>query len=571
MDAISAVSGGTLPAIYYTLHQPQSEKDWDVFRNKMKTDFFSKWAWKAFSPLNLLWAELRGRDRSDIMSDIFSSELFAGKTFMQLPRDGPRLFINATTENGHRFLFTTEMFNQIRSRLDTYPLAYAAMASGAFPGLFNNVTLRIYPRHYRDVLRQGTDPDGLKSRIMENPKTPIDKYFKQRILKTSSYGRLSRINKFWSVYEIYLALGEIAEGKEDALQRGKVKLLIEHESFASIHLPENVKALIEEKNLSYDQRKYINLVTIETAYPNFFAGENKEEYLHLFDGGTADNLGVSTLIDAAKNFALSARQQPLKGCLIIAVDANQSLPILGREPGRYQSDPREFIDHIIDTNIFPATDTMLLENRSAALRRLGLTHSFEDLDEDLKPIIPPQLYPLGRFKLFDESLGDPFPSPYINLENSLDFLARLYNRRNENGIQSLDDKNIECLVWHINFGRLLTVAMQPDRGSYEEMNFALQFYFPLALGMSNIQTHYKLVESPGCDKSYLQQMLYDAAHILVQDDWSSVQGIFNWFSKSMEKLPSANHSLDPEPLLKEAPKSWVYTPSERVCPRFTTD
>jgi hypothetical protein len=39
------------------------------------------------------------------------------------------------------FLFTDEEFEGLGSRLDTYPLSHAVMASGAFPGAFHNVTL----------------------------------------------------------------------------------------------------------------------------------------------------------------------------------------------------------------------------------------------------------------------------------------------------------------------------------------------------------------------------------------------------------------------------------------------
>jgi hypothetical protein len=64
-------------------------------------------------------------------------------TFADMGTAGPRILINATSlTNVQRFVFTDETFRKLGSRLDTYPLSHAVMASGAFPGAFHNVTLK---------------------------------------------------------------------------------------------------------------------------------------------------------------------------------------------------------------------------------------------------------------------------------------------------------------------------------------------------------------------------------------------------------------------------------------------
>lgn len=59
----------------------------------------------------------------------------------------PIFLANATHATyGSRFTFTQEVFaERQRSYLDTFPLSQAVMASAAFPGIFNSVTLKRYP------------------------------------------------------------------------------------------------------------------------------------------------------------------------------------------------------------------------------------------------------------------------------------------------------------------------------------------------------------------------------------------------------------------------------------------
>lgn len=148
VTAISATSGGTLAGAYYALEGP--DVDWLTARELMATNFLHKWAISNIMPHNLLKTSFTHADRSDIMADVFDEVLFKKATFNDLGKlkPGRPIFIaNATTASkGGRFAFTQENFkSDLNSRLDTYPLSHAVMASAAFPGVFNSVTLTSHP------------------------------------------------------------------------------------------------------------------------------------------------------------------------------------------------------------------------------------------------------------------------------------------------------------------------------------------------------------------------------------------------------------------------------------------
>jgi len=98
--------------------------------------------------------------RSDIMKETLDNNLFEGKTFEKMGSGLPRILINATTlTEGKHFVFSEEGFKSLNSRIDTYPVANAVMASSAFPGVFHDMTLKDYSisseQNYEHVLDGG--------------------------------------------------------------------------------------------------------------------------------------------------------------------------------------------------------------------------------------------------------------------------------------------------------------------------------------------------------------------------------------------------------------------------------
>lgn len=170
--ALSSVSGSSLAAAYWGLFGTRPEH-WDrvKVRDLLRTDFEARWIFRWFWPHNIVRYWVTDFDRSDIMKEVFDRVLFHDATFaaMGAPESGPRIFLNATDfTTWQRFTFTDETFAGIGSRLDTYPISHAVMASGAFPGAFANVTLRDHrfsrPRHYTHLLDGGpTDNLGIST------------------------------------------------------------------------------------------------------------------------------------------------------------------------------------------------------------------------------------------------------------------------------------------------------------------------------------------------------------------------------------------------------------------------
>lgn len=160
VDAISSVSGGSLPAAYYCLCP---DADWNPgnLQRKLTHEFAADMWWQLFMPWNTAALMFSDFDRSDLMADAFDRTLFHrdGKslTFADLRPDRPRLLINATDlQSGHRFVFANESFDAINSDLSKYPIAYACAASSSVPVVLHQVTLRDYStvfpqyRHFVD-------------------------------------------------------------------------------------------------------------------------------------------------------------------------------------------------------------------------------------------------------------------------------------------------------------------------------------------------------------------------------------------------------------------------------------
>lgn len=157
--AISSVSGSSLPAAYYGLY-PERWNDSNDIRKQMAKDYEMRWIGRWFFPQNILLYWNTNFNRSDIMKDVLDSNLFKDSTFAQMGKGRPRILINSTTLSGGKtFIFSKEQFNELKSRIDTYPVADAVMASSAFPGAFHDMTIKDYSisdkQHYQHVLDGG--------------------------------------------------------------------------------------------------------------------------------------------------------------------------------------------------------------------------------------------------------------------------------------------------------------------------------------------------------------------------------------------------------------------------------
>jgi predicted acylesterase/phospholipase RssA len=154
LDAVSSVSGGSLAAGLFALNSDrlQTPDDWQAQGYRLRYDFLSDWLQRIASPAHWVRNAFTGQTRTLMMAEVFDEVLFGGARYADLGEPGPQrpqLFINATRSSdptvSRAFVFDNGDFEgRLGSRLDSYPISHAVIASGAFPGVFGNVALRNY-------------------------------------------------------------------------------------------------------------------------------------------------------------------------------------------------------------------------------------------------------------------------------------------------------------------------------------------------------------------------------------------------------------------------------------------
>lgn len=377
VDIVSSVSGGSIAAAYYALDgYPDKSHPKIVFTRRRIDELFARdfqwrWIWRWFDPWNIWRYWLTAFDRSDIMAQVFEANLFHGATFAHLPAR-PKVMINASNfVNGRKFVFSNEAFDLRGADLASYPVARSVMASGAFPGVFANVTLQDYT--------------------------------------------------------------------------------------------------------SAQQRK-------------------RHQYVHLFDGGPIDNLGVGTLIKTLQAHVMPnwGTPDPMKasgfpgGCLIISIDAYTKRVERAGGKGYKRADladTRPWYGFLVDTNAIEATDDLLAVKRNEILHEMGLDREDTDIFGS---------FPLFRLNLDDD---DETGTPTSDLLKRISYGPALPDRQTR---QAAMERGTFCHVWHIGLAQMPTC----DACS-------------LGRRVNGIGTWYRI------DEKKAQCGLFEAARALVQTMWAN--------------------------------------------------
>jgi predicted acylesterase/phospholipase RssA len=188
VDVISAVSGGAQAAALYALMHDQADAagsqtttDRYILRPGDPTNFVGvfdrnltiDWFTSLFMPWHLGPYLVTYLDRTDVMADTFADNYYPrggpldinwGKRFLDLNPKRPNLLLNATDMTlrrnadgvpsgiaGECFTFSYEGFRlRLNSDLHDFPISQAVMASSAYPGVFNYLSIRDFGRSLPD-------------------------------------------------------------------------------------------------------------------------------------------------------------------------------------------------------------------------------------------------------------------------------------------------------------------------------------------------------------------------------------------------------------------------------------
>jgi NTE family protein len=438
--AISSTSGGGLAGAYYALKGP--ELNWGDARKRMSTNFLNRWILRNLYPHKILQTTFTHADRSDVMAEVFDEVLFDGKTYRDLGELGPgrpKLIANATNSStGERFSFTEEVFSRmLRSRLDTYPLSRAVMASGAFPGAFNSVTLTRYPP------------------LQRLPKTP-----------------------------------EIPLG-----------------------------------------------------------------YVHLIDGGPADNLGLEQLLGLAASHhrvkqevekhdgmedSDKAKFRSSNACFLFVVDAHP-LGVASRKA--WQADPRGLADFWVDLNFLDAFDALLARRRADLLATVGVgtrtPGSGRYIGDGVQPVAAPGLsgdliLPIDKLVQIDIPISFTPGQPLSAQVRQVGTVSKLPDANPSRPAKGY----FRCTAWHLNLSGLLSVRPYVGTLGHEPQRLErmtdydhplIHHRIRLNRIVSQIDTNYKLKGPKHCSTQMVQDALYAAAFVAVREDHSNRTSVCNWF------------------------------------------
>lgn len=144
VDLISSVSGGSFTAAYYGLYGDRifSRYEKDFLKRPVQSSLLKFWL---LTPSNWMRLAPALYNRSDLAADYYAKTIFGRKTFADMRRDGPQIFINATDlGTGSAFSFTRDNFRWICSDLNKFSVGRAVAASSAVPVLFSPIAMKNY-------------------------------------------------------------------------------------------------------------------------------------------------------------------------------------------------------------------------------------------------------------------------------------------------------------------------------------------------------------------------------------------------------------------------------------------
>jgi NTE family protein len=273
---VSAVSGGSITAAYYTLYGDRIFSDYEsqFLKKRVQTGLLLR----VLAPWNLARLASPKYCSSDLAAEYYDHLLFKGATFADLtPRPGrPFLIVNATDlAIGSRFEFTQDQFDLLQSDLSKFSVARAVATSAAFPPYLGPVILKNYSAEH-----PAPEPEFIKS-VLSNP--TASSRLKNLALQESSYVDGDR-RKF-----IHLVDGGIADNLG---LRGPVERAIKLEESgmtpqAPVKIPRRLAIIIvdasTERDYGWDSRdRTLGLGTVMGSVAQVTGNRYSFETVELF-------------------------------------------------------------------------------------------------------------------------------------------------------------------------------------------------------------------------------------------------------------------------------------------------
>ncbi|HET7365871.1 MAG TPA: patatin-like phospholipase family protein [Burkholderiales bacterium] len=198
----------------------------------------------------------------------------------------------------------------------------------------------------------------------------------------------------------------------------------------------------------------------ECAHATPAQAESCERYVHMFDGGNSDNLGLKSVKRALFELAVAGELDNYDRVVVLLVDAFTK----PRGTSRLMADPRKPFDRLLDTNVIEAVDALLQENRGNRLEEFkgAVLRWSADCEPD-KQNLPPALcaklakLPKGELDLQDKLVFYHFGFEDVedaNLRRELNQIPTSFN---------IDDKDVE------NIDRAVQQVLTPDNACLRQI------------------------------------------------------------------------------------------------------
>jgi len=459
VTAISSVSGGSLAAATYISRPHETQVDVEQSKELLRTNFLSEWLGRATNPVNMVRSIGSGRNATRSLADAFDDVIFHDARYADLGKPGtgkPYLYINSAIINSiggdhtyatraenspadqlQGFTFTNEAFSDLFSDLGKIRLADAVAASGAYPVVFDSITLQDY------------SPGS------------------------GTYAR--------------------------------------------------------------------------------------PKYLHVTDGGPADNLGVDALIQAYGQIMFG---NPEASCLLIAVDAHVSDRF--DQYGALADTRTGWFDFIVSPAFKRTFDLLLDRRREDQLGQLGVR-----LANDFPfRFVQDAAIPLGNNSFWSNGWQSIKARTMYQGYAPGDFYNKFHDTQH-------------CAVWHIALDRLMELTAKGGR-RYRMAHYGTQkeeeidetprdrALFGLDRFVNAIETNYHLTLNNGkrCSNRTIQRALFSAAFELTTQDKRSLNELTEWLRKKNRSRIADSIQSRLQIYSTESPPDANFVPTYKVGPSF---